>query len=125
MNLLPLLLLVGLYVAFVMPQRRRAKARDAEIASLVTGDRVLLTSGVHGIVIEVKGSVLVVQVAPGTPLHVVRQGIMRRVTETEPGIPSHDDLGVDVEDADVEVSEASPELSPASARDDATRGDAG
>lgn len=119
MSLVPLILLVGLYLAFVVPQRRRARAREAELAALGAGDRVLLTSGVHGIIVEVRGATLVVQVAPGTPLHVVKAGIMRKVGESEPGIPTLDELGVDLEDPTEEPEEAPAALEPGEREGDA------
>jgi preprotein translocase subunit YajC len=114
MNLILLLLLVGFYLAVLMPQRRRAKARQAQLAALAPGDRVMLTNGVHGIVTGELGPTLIVQVAPGTPLHVARQGIMAKVGADEPGVPSlealgvefdesadHDDIVVDLDDTDI------------------------
>jgi preprotein translocase subunit YajC len=112
-NVFPLLLIAVVYFAFVMPQRRKAKARLAELAELSSGDRVLLTSGVHGVVIGVEGPSLIVQVAPGTPLYVTRAAVARRTTDAEPGIPSLDALGVEeieVIDPDTTIDLAIGEL---------------
>jgi preprotein translocase subunit YajC len=105
-NVFPLILIAVVYFAFVVPQRRKAKARLAELSQLSSGDRVLLTSGLHGVVIGEDGPSLIVQVAPGTPLHVTRSAVARRTSADEPGVPSLDALGVEEVDAlDVEAIE--------------------
>jgi preprotein translocase subunit YajC len=94
-NVFPLILIAVVYFAFVVPQRRKAKARIEELSKLSSGDRVLLTSGVFGVVIGEEGPSLIVQVAPGTPLHVTRNAVARKTSADEPGVPSLDALGVE------------------------------
>jgi preprotein translocase subunit YajC len=60
------LLFVMFYFLLIRPQQRQRKELSARIAALQTGDRVVMTSGIHGIVHNVKEHTVVVKVAEGT-----------------------------------------------------------
>lgn len=62
------LLLVMFYFLLIRPQQRQRKELAARIASLQSGDRVITTAGIHGIVHNVKDHTVVVKVAEGTML---------------------------------------------------------
>ncbi len=62
------LLIVMFYFLLIRPQQRQRKEMAARIASLQTGDKVVTTAGIHGIVHNVKDSTVVVKVAEGTML---------------------------------------------------------
>ena len=60
------LLFVMFYFLLIRPQQRQRKELTARIASLQAGDRVVMTSGIHGLVHNVKEHTVVVKVAEGT-----------------------------------------------------------
>jgi preprotein translocase subunit YajC len=62
------LLLVMFYFLLIRPQQRQRKELAARIASLQSGDRVVTTAGIHGIVHNVKEHTVMVKVAEGTML---------------------------------------------------------
>lgn len=60
------LLFVMFYFLLIRPQQRQRKELAARIASLQTGDRVVTTAGIHGLVHNVKEHTVVIKVAEGT-----------------------------------------------------------
>jgi len=71
-----------MYFMMIRPQRRREKERKEMIASVKTGSRVLLTSGIIGEITNVKESTLVVRIAENTKVEVVR-GAVSQVLEKD------------------------------------------
>jgi preprotein translocase subunit YajC len=51
------------YFLIIRPQQKRQKEQNALIASVKTGDSVVMNSGIHGIVTNVKDQTLIVKVA--------------------------------------------------------------
>ena len=80
-----------MYFMMIRPQRRREKARKEMIASVKSGARVLLTSGIIGQVTNVKEQTLVVRIAENTKVEVVRSAISQ-ILET-------DEIPADIEPA--------------------------
>ncbi|MEE9369488.1 MAG: preprotein translocase subunit YajC [Pontiella sp.] len=72
-----------MYFMMIRPQRRKEKERKAMIASVKTGTRVLLTSGIMGEIINVKESTLIVRIAENTKVEVVRGAISQVLEEGE------------------------------------------
>ena len=62
------LMVVMFYFLLIRPQQKQRKEMAARIASLQSGDKVVTTSGIHGIVHNVKEHTVVVKVAEGTML---------------------------------------------------------
>jgi preprotein translocase subunit YajC len=62
------LMVVMFYFLLIRPQQRQRKEMAARIASLQSGDKVVTSSGIHGIVHNVKEHTVVVKVAEGTML---------------------------------------------------------
>jgi preprotein translocase subunit YajC len=80
---LPLLLIVGFYFLLIRPQRNRQRAQQALVASLEVGDDVMTTGGIFGTIVEIdddEGTVTV-EIAPGTRIRMLRQGISQRFVE--------------------------------------------
>jgi len=80
---LPLLMIVGFYFLLIRPQRNRQKAQQALLSSLEIGDEVLTSGGIFGTITEIdddEGSVTV-EIAPGTRVRMLRQGISQRFVE--------------------------------------------
>ncbi|MCX6876460.1 MAG: preprotein translocase subunit YajC [Verrucomicrobia bacterium] len=62
------LMFVMFYFLLIRPQQRQRKEMAARIAGLQNGDKVVTTSGIHGIVHNVKEHTVVVKVAEATML---------------------------------------------------------
>jgi preprotein translocase subunit YajC len=60
------LMVVMFYFLLIRPQQKQRKEMAARIASLQSGDKVVTTSGIHGIVHNVKEHTVVIKVAEGT-----------------------------------------------------------
>ncbi len=71
------LLFFGLFFAamwflLIAPQRKKQKAHQAMMKALTTGDEVLTSGGIYGVITNVKDDRLVVRVAEGTKLEISR-----------------------------------------------------
>lgn len=64
--IMPILLIVIFYFLLIRPQQRQRKEQAARIAALQTGDKIVTTAGIHGIVHNIKESTVIVKVAEGT-----------------------------------------------------------
>jgi preprotein translocase subunit YajC len=62
------LMAVMFYFLLIRPQQRQRKEMAARMASLQSGDRVVTTAGIHGIVHHVKEHSVMIKVAEGTNL---------------------------------------------------------
>jgi preprotein translocase subunit YajC len=73
------LLLLGLYLLVVRPQRSRAKALAQVRSRLAVGARVLTTAGIHATVVEVGGTdeTVLLEVAPGVQVRFASAAVVR------------------------------------------------
>ena len=62
------LMVVMFYFLLIRPQQRQRKEMAARIAALQSGDKVVTSSGIHGIVHNVKEHTVMIKVAEGTML---------------------------------------------------------
>lgn len=62
------IMVVLFYFLLIRPQQRQRKEQAARISALKTGDKVITTAGLHGIVHSVKDTTVVIKVAEGTNL---------------------------------------------------------
>ncbi len=72
-----------MYFMMIRPQRRRDKERKEMIANVKKGDRVLLTSGILGQIVEVKDQALIVRIAENTKIEVVKAAISQILEKGE------------------------------------------
>ena len=97
-TLAPLLLMGVLgYFLLIRPQQRRSRAQQALQRSVEEGDEILTTSGVYATVIEIDedAGTVVLEIAPGTHIKVVRGAIAQRLTEDEYGEDEDEDQDED------------------------------
>ena len=59
-------MIVMFYFLLIRPQQRQKKEMAARIAALQSGDKVVTTAGIHGLVHNVKEHTVVIKVAEGT-----------------------------------------------------------
>ena len=77
------LLLVGLYLLAIRPQRARARALAEVRSRLGTGVRVMTTAGIHATVAEVDGpdGTVLLEIAPGVHVRFASAAIVRIMDE--------------------------------------------
>ena len=85
MNLLPILLLVVVFYLLVLrPARARQRDFVATQRALEPGARVMLASGIHGVLVSVEDTEARLEIAPGTVVTVNRQAVARVLDEPSP-----------------------------------------
>ena len=62
----PVIMFVMIYFLIIRPQQRQRKEQATRVAALASGDRVITSAGIHGIVHNVKETTVVIKVAEGT-----------------------------------------------------------
>src|ERR1700749_5261493 len=70
------------YVLLIMPQQRRQKKWQSMLGELKSGDKIVTTGGLRGVIFSVKDDALVIRVAPDNiKLEVTRQAVAAGITE--------------------------------------------
>ncbi len=83
--ILPVLLIGGMYFLMIRPQKKRQQAQKALLSSLQVGDEVMTAGGIFATLKDIdddEGTV-VVEIAPGTQIRMLRQGISQRLTQDD------------------------------------------
>ncbi|GAB3253548.1 hypothetical protein GCM10027425_12840 [Alteromonas gracilis] len=84
----PLILLAAMMLLFwvivIRPQRKQQQQVAALQGGLQVGDRVMISSGIFGTVQSLGDESVLLEIAPGTVVDVVRQAVIRKV---EVGLP--------------------------------------
>ncbi|MBT3246663.1 MAG: preprotein translocase subunit YajC [Actinobacteria bacterium] len=81
-SFLPLILIFGLmYFLMIRPQQKKARAQQNLIASVQAGDEVRLHSGLFGVINEVEGDIVWLEVAENIELKVLRSAVEHRFNE--------------------------------------------
>lgn len=62
----PVVMFVMIYFLLIRPQQRQRKEQAARLEALQAGDKVVTTSGIHGIVHNIRDHTVVIKVAEGT-----------------------------------------------------------
>jgi preprotein translocase subunit YajC len=66
------LLAGAFYFFFVAPQRRKQKEHDRLLASLQSGDEILTTGGIYGVIANVKDDRFIVRISDNTKIEVAK-----------------------------------------------------
>lgn len=72
-----------LWLLFIRPQQRRVREHQALVDALQPGDRIVLTAGIHGRIVELDPRLMTVEVAPGVRITVERRAVLRLVDEDD------------------------------------------
>ncbi len=79
-NLLPILIIVVLfgilYVTMIRPQRNRQRAAQQMQNTVMPGARIRTTAGIYGTVKSIEDGDVVVEVAPGVNIRMLRRAVM-------------------------------------------------
>src|SRR5690349_19224140 len=87
-----LAVLIGLFYFLIMrPQRNRQRKAMATQSQVMPGQRVRTTAGMYGTVVSGDDRDVVIEIAPGVQVTMLRRAIMDVVSDD--GMPSHEDIG--------------------------------
>jgi len=89
------LMVFAFYFLILRPQKKRQQAIQNTLNSLQPGNRVLLGSGLFGTIVSLGDRQAVLEIAPGVELTVLKQAIVRAVTEADEDSVLDDDLADD------------------------------
>ncbi len=74
---------VIMYYVMLRPQMRRQKEAAKLVSALKTGDRVVTSSGIHGLISNVKETTVIVKVADNVKLEMEKTAVTNVVKSTE------------------------------------------
>lgn len=75
-QLMPLVFIIVIfYFLMIRPQQKRQKQHQALVNALKTGDSVVTSSGIHGIIVNVKDRTVLVKVADNVKIEFDRAAI--------------------------------------------------
>src|SRR6266581_9693815 len=84
-NLLPILIIVVLfgvlYMTMIRPQRNRQRQAQQMQSTVLPGSRIRTTAGIYGTVISVEDNDVVVEIAPGVQIRMLRRAVMEVVQD--------------------------------------------
>ena len=72
---------VIMYFIMIRPQARRQKEQQKLVSSLKTGDRVVTSSGIHGLIANVKDSTVIVKVADNVKIEMDKAAVTNVLKE--------------------------------------------
>jgi preprotein translocase subunit YajC len=78
---------VMFYFLLIRPQQKQRKEQEQLLKSVKTGDKVLLSSGIYGIVSNVKEKTLMVKIADNVKVEVLKSAVssvVQKSAEAEP-----------------------------------------
>jgi preprotein translocase subunit YajC len=71
------------YFMLIRPQKRREKERRALLEAVKTGDRILFAGGMLGVVANVKEKTLIVKIAEGVKVEIIRGAVSQVLDKGE------------------------------------------
>ena len=93
-----LAVLVGLFYLLIMrPQRNRQRKAMQTQSQVVPGQKVRTTAGMYGTVVSGDERDVVIEVAPGVQITMLRRAIMDVVND-DAAMPSHEDINTGAEE---------------------------
>ena len=130
--ILIVLVFVGFYFLMIRPQRRRQQQAAQKQNTVTPGAQVRTTAGMYGTVIEVDGDDVILEIAPGVDVRLLKRAIMEVIApgdaEADEGFEdggSFEDTSEDetsgTDDAPHDVESA--EEGPADSHDDRAKSD--
>jgi preprotein translocase subunit YajC len=96
-----------MWALLIRPQQRRVRQHQAVVESLRPGDEVVTAGGLYGRVLSVDDDSMMLEIAPGTEVRVVRAAVSQRVN---PDTDDDDESGVDAGEDEEDRLGAEPEL---------------
>jgi len=85
MSFLPLILIVVVFYFFMIrPQVKRQKETRKFRESLKKGDKVVTTGGIYGKIVEVKETVIILEITKDVVIKVDKNGIVKDMSDVQP-----------------------------------------
>ncbi len=81
-------LAVIFYFLAIRPNSQRQKEQDAMIKAIKTGDKIVTSSGIHGLVSNVKETTLIVKIADNVKIELDKSSVGSVKREAEPAAAS-------------------------------------
>jgi preprotein translocase subunit YajC len=100
--LLIVLVFVGFYFLMIRPQRRRQQQAQQQQRTLTPGAQVRTTAGMYGTVSAVDGDDVILEIAPGVEVRMMRRAVME---VTSPGEPEETETVTDAHDEEYDEEE--------------------
>ena len=83
MTFLPMILLfAAMYFLMIAPQRKKQKAHEQMLKSLESGDEIVTTGGIFGVITNVKEDRFVVRIADNTKIEIGKGFVQTVVKKT-------------------------------------------
>jgi preprotein translocase subunit YajC len=79
----PLLIMAMVYFALIRPQVNAKKQQEEKIRSARTGDKVIMSGGIHGLITNVKDTTVIVKIADNVKIEVEKTSIDKITRESE------------------------------------------
>jgi preprotein translocase subunit YajC len=111
--LMMIALFAVMYFLMIRPQQKRAKQHQEMQSGLSEGQRVLLTSGMFGTVAHVGERQLIVELAPGVEVTVLKGNVARTVSAEDEEFEFTDEAPAD--EAETIAEDGAPELAQTAA----------
>ena len=84
MQFLPMVLLfAAMYLLMIAPQRKKQKEHEKMLKALETGDEIVTTGGIYGVIANVKEDRFVVRIADNTKIE-IGKGFVQTVVKKTP-----------------------------------------
>ena len=83
----PVLIMAMVYFALIRPQTQAKKKQEETIKSAKTGDKVVTSSGIHGLITNVKDTTVIVKVADNVKIEIEKTHI-DKITRPDSGTDS-------------------------------------
>jgi preprotein translocase subunit YajC len=81
-------MIIIFYFLLIRPQQKRQKEHQRLLSSLKTGDRVVTSGGIHGLIANVKESTVLLKVADNVKIEVDKSAISNVTRPTEAAKPA-------------------------------------
>jgi len=83
-SFVPMIVVIGiLYFLIIRPQQKQAKEHKAMVDALKSGDRVLTSGGIYGVVAGIRGSIVQVKIADNVRVDVSRASITQVIKDAD------------------------------------------
>jgi preprotein translocase subunit YajC len=80
----PALIMAMVYFAMIRPQMQATKAKAETIKTARTGDKIVTSSGIHGLITNVKDTTVIVKVADNVKLEIEKSHIEKITRDAAP-----------------------------------------
>ena len=80
-----ILMLIMMYFLMIRPQRKKQKELQAQVNAMKTGDKIVTTGGLHGLITNIKERTVIIKVADNVKLEFEKSSIATVIKKDQPG----------------------------------------